>query len=68
MGFSVGASLIGFTVSRNDDVPVTAVPAIIFVAVTVIVAVPLWFAGGVIPSVRVDPVPLTTRPASGISV
>src|SRR5258707_21253 len=65
-GSSVGASFTGFTVSTNVSLMLTGVPPIVFVTVTVIVAVPNWSSAGVIVSVRVDPLPATVRLAGAL--
>src|SRR4051812_6098637 len=60
----VGASFTELTVSRKF-VPVVALPSL---TETVIVAVPFWFAAGVIVRVRFAPLPPKTKFAFGTRV
>ena len=59
----VGASFTGFTVMTNVSTAVSA-PSL---TVSVIVAVPDWFAAGVTVTVRLAPLPPSTTLASGTS-
>ena len=64
MSLIVGGSLAAVTVSTKVSVA-ASVPSL---TVSVIVAVPLWFAAGVTVTVRAAPLPPMTRFASGTSV
>src|SRR5260221_8433722 len=68
MIFRVGGSFTGVTVSTNVSVMLRTVPPIVFVTVTVIVVVPFRSAAGALVIVRVDPLPVRLRFASGTSV
>src|SRR5262245_1960717 len=59
IAFSVGASLTAATVTSNVSVMLYGVPLIVFVAVSVIVVVPLCSAAGTMVNVRVGPRPAT---------
>ena len=64
-----GVSATDVTVSRNELVAVSSCEsAITFVAVRVIVAVPCWFAGGVMITVCADPLSKCAIALAGTSI